>query len=189
MRIVGGEFRSRVLKAPPGRDTRPILARVREAVFSMLSGRLLEARVADLFSGSGIIGFEALSRGAASVDFFESGSAARRVLEANARTLGVGAQATVHRRPLPRGIVQGEPWDLIFVDPPWGQELGGPAAEAVLQAGRLEPDGRLIMRERVGRQDHETAWLDRGFELLDERHYGESAVQVLARLPSSADPG
>ena len=88
MRIVGGEFRSRVLKAPPGRETRPILARVREAVFSMLAQRLPQARVADLFSGSGIIGFEALSRGASSVDFFEAGGAARRIIETNASALG-----------------------------------------------------------------------------------------------------
>ena len=189
MRIVGGEFRSRVLKAPPGRDTRPILARVREAVFSMLSPRLMDARVADLFSGSGIIGFEALSRGAASVDFFESGSAARRVIEENAELLRVGDRATLHRRPLPQAISPGAPWDIVFVDPPWGKQLGGPAAQAVLAAGRLHPEGRLIMRERVGMQDDESTWIDRGFELLDERHYGESAVQVLATLPSQADPG
>ena len=189
MRIVGGEFRSRVLKAPPGRDTRPILARVREAVFSMLSARLQGARVADLFSGSGFIGFEALSRGASAVDFFESGSAARRVIEENGNLLRVGSLVTVHRRPLPQAIVPGEPWDLVFVDPPWGKELGGPAAQAVLDAGRMHSDGRLIMRERVGLQDDETTWLDRGFELIDERHYGESAVQVLATLPSQADPG
>jgi 16S rRNA (guanine966-N2)-methyltransferase len=184
MRIVGGEFRSRVLKAPPGLDTRPILSRVREAVFSMLSGRLVDARVADLFSGSGIIGFEALSRGAASVEFFESGSVARQVIEENASLLRVGSRVTVHRRSLPRAIVPGDAWNLVFVDPPWGQQLGGPAAQAVLAADRLLPDGRLIMRERVGQQDDETTWLDRGFELLDERHYGESAVQVLGTLPS-----
>ena len=118
MRIVGGEFRSRVLKAPPGRDTRPILARVREAVFSMLSGRLVDARVADLFSGSGIIGFEALSRGAQSVDFFESGSVARRVLEENARALRTESRSTVHRRPLPRAIEPGEPWDCLLYTSP-----------------------------------------------------------------------
>ena len=184
MRIVGGEFRSRVLKAPPGRETRPILARVREAVFSMLSSRLVDAHVADLFSGSGIIGFEALSRGAASVDFFEAGGVARRVLEENARALKVEGAVTIHRRPLPHGIVSGPPWDLIFVDPPWGKGLGGPAAQAVIDAQRLTAEGRLVMRERVGQQDDESAWLDRGFELLDERHYGESAVQVLATLPS-----
>lgn len=184
MRIVGGEFRSRVLKAPPGRETRPILARVREAVFSMLAQRLPQARVADLFSGSGIIGFEALSRGAASVDFFEAGGAARRIIETNASALGVTDRVTLHRRPLPQAVVPGPPWDLVFVDPPWGRELGGPAASAVLEAQRLHPEGRLIMRERVGQQDPEHLWLERGFELVDERHYGESAVQVLATLPS-----
>ena len=150
----------------------------------MLAARLSDARVADLFSGSGIIGFEALSRGANSVDFFESGAAARRTLEENARVLDVGQRVTLHSRPLPKAIIAGAPWDLVFVDPPWGKQLGGPAAQAVLDVNRLQPNGRLIMRERVGQQDPEHLWLERGFELLDERHYGESAVQVLAPLPS-----
>jgi len=162
---------------------------VREALFSILAADLPDARVADLFSGSGIIGFEALSRGAATVDFFESGSSAGRIVSDNAQTLGVSHQVTLHRRPLPRAIATGTPWDLVFVDPPWGKGLGGPAAEAVLQMGRLADSGRLVMRERVGQQDDECAWLDRGFSLLDERHYGESAVQLLATLPSGRDPG
>jgi 16S rRNA (guanine966-N2)-methyltransferase len=155
---------------------------------SILAAQIPGARVADLFSGSGIIGYEVLSRGAASVDFFESGHVPAKIIESNGALLGVAAQITLHRRPLPGGVSTGAPWDLVFVDPPWGKNLGGPAAEAVLGAGRLSPEARLVMRERVGQQDDETLWMDRGYELLDERVYGESAVQFLVPLPSQADP-
>jgi 16S rRNA (guanine966-N2)-methyltransferase len=155
---------------------------------SILAARIPDARVADLFSGSGILGFEVLSRGAASVDFFESGHVPARIIEDNGALLGVVDQITIHRRPLPGALGAGAPWDLVFVDPPWGKGVGGPAAEAVLRAGRLGIEGRLVIRERVGQQDDENLWMDRGYELLDERLYGESAVQVLAPLPSQADP-
>ncbi|MDP6944793.1 MAG: RsmD family RNA methyltransferase, partial [Myxococcota bacterium] len=89
MRIIGGKFRGRRLTAPAGLATRPMIARVREALYNILADRIVDARVADCFSGTGAVGLEALSRGARSVDFFEAGRHATGTLDRNISTLGV----------------------------------------------------------------------------------------------------
>ena len=98
-----------------------MLGRVREATFNILGPAVHDARCADLFSGTGSLGLEALSRGAAHVDFYETGRAPLAVLHENIKTLGVGSEVTVHRSPLPAAISAGEAWDLVLVDPPWGK--------------------------------------------------------------------
>ena len=143
MRIIAGEWRGRRIEAPPGMDTRPTADRVRETLFSMLASRLgsfEELRVADLFAGSGALGLEALSRGAAHATFVESDAAAGRIIRANAERLGaperirlLGGSALA----LPKA----EPFDLIFADPPYAPGSGSAVAEAVERAGWLAPGG------------------------------------------------
>ena len=145
MRIIAGEWRGRTIEAPPGRSTRPTGDRVRETLFSMLASRLGsfdQLRVADLFAGSGALGFEALSRGAASATFVESEAAAAAAIRRNAAMLRatdrvrivVGSALTLSRS---------EPFDLIFADPPYAIGSGTAVVRAVLDAGCLAPGGWL----------------------------------------------
>jgi 16S rRNA (guanine966-N2)-methyltransferase len=130
MRIVAGEWGGRRLAAPPGRATRPTTDRTREAWMSALAPDLPGARVLDLFAGSGALGLEALSRGAAAATFVESSPAALRTLKANIDALGAGDRARVLRADAlryARGLQPGA-FDLTLADPPYGT---GAAAELV----------------------------------------------------------
>src|SRR5947208_7837179 len=141
MRIIAGKWRGRILEAPPGMGTRPTADRVREALFSMLASRLgsfEELRVADLFAGSGALGLEALSRGAASATFVEQDPKAAAVIRRNAEKLGAAVQVLGGSAlALPRA----EPFDLVLADPPYSAGSGTAAVEAVAMAGWLAPGG------------------------------------------------
>lgn len=137
MRIIAGKWRGRLIEAPAGQATRPTADRVRETLFSMLASRLgsfEELRVADLFAGSGALGLEALSRGAASATFVESDTKAAATIRRNAEKLGASVQVlTGSALSLPRS----EPFDLIFADPPYSAGSGTAAVAAAEAAGWL----------------------------------------------------
>jgi 16S rRNA (guanine966-N2)-methyltransferase len=141
VRIIAGKWRGRTIEAPPGQATRPTADRVRETLFSMLASRLgsfEELRVADLFAGSGALGFEALSRGAVSATFLENDPQAAAVIRRNAERLGasvriLGGSALT----LPRS----EPFDLVFADPPYAPGAGSAVVKAVEQARWLARGG------------------------------------------------
>ena len=125
MRVIAGSLGGRTLRAPAGRATRPTSDRVREALFSML-GSVEGARVLDLFAGSGALGIEALSRGAASVVFVERDASALRAVSTNLQRLGLGPPAAQVRRGDARAALQSaragqETYDLVFIDPPYAQ--------------------------------------------------------------------
>lgn len=181
MRILGGRLRGRTVRAPKGQQTRPVLAKIREAYFNILGERVRDARVADLFAGSGAIGLEALSRGAASADFYESGVAAK-TLSRNVEELNVGALSTVHRGRLPSSLSAGPSWDLVFVDPPWTEDLAPLTLGALHRSGRLSPQSLVFLRERHGQQGTEGEWAERGYAVTDQRHYGDSAVLIMQAL-------
>src|SRR6185312_4301957 len=133
MRIVAGKFKGRAIVSPDGRDTRPTGDRAREAVFNVLehaewSLGLEARRVLDLFAGSGALGFEALSRGAAFALFVETDAAARGALRDTIEALGLFGVTRIHRRDAtdlgvkPAGL--GDPFDLVFLDPPYHRGLG-----------------------------------------------------------------
>ncbi|MBA4040122.1 MAG: 16S rRNA (guanine(966)-N(2))-methyltransferase RsmD [Planctomyces sp.] len=154
MRIIAGEFRSRVLRSPRGMATRPIPDRVKESVFAMLGERLGGARVVDAFAGSGSIGLEALSRGAASVLFIDRDRDAMDVLRANIELLGVdGRCAAVLGDALGLSVIARlpRPTDVVFLDPPYPlvQEPSGwdrVRGQCAAMAEHLAPDGFLILR-------------------------------------------
>lgn len=157
MRIIAGAWRGRALQAPPGEATRPTADRVRQALFDRLmhapwAGRALldGARVLDAFAGTGALGLEALSRGAAHATFIERDRTALAALRANIAACRAEAQCTVLAadalRPPP-----GAPGSLLFLDPPYGADLVPKAVAALSAAGRLAP-GALIIAE-VGRDD------------------------------------
>jgi 16S rRNA (guanine966-N2)-methyltransferase len=141
MRIVAGKWRGRPIEAPSGQATRPTADRVREALFSMLVSRVgsfEDLRVADLFAGSGALGLEALSRGAASATFVENDPKASMVIHRNAEKLGASIQVLAGSAlALPRA----GPFDLIFADPPYSAGSGSAAVDAVSKANWLAPSG------------------------------------------------
>src|SRR5437762_2905194 len=128
LRIIAAEFKGRRLKAPNGRIVRPTSDRVREAWFSILQQSIPDARVLDLFAGSGALGFEALSRGAVAVDFVETHRASLAALKANAEALKVEGRVTIHRSDALRFAERLQPgaYDVVFADPPYA---GDEAAE------------------------------------------------------------
>lgn len=161
MRVVAGRAKGHRLVAPPGDRTRPTADRVREALFNSLSGLLdLHAMtVADLFAGTGALGIEALSRGAAHATFVESDAAARRAIAVNLAVTGLGAQATVRGGDALDQVRSLDPVDLAFCDPPyrferWGELLGHlQAGVVVLESERepaLGPTWRLVRTKRYG---------------------------------------
>jgi 16S rRNA (guanine(966)-N(2))-methyltransferase RsmD len=173
MRIVAGRWGGRRLAAPPGTGTRPTSDRVREALFSILGARVAEARVLDLFAGSGALGLEALSRGAAAVTFVERAPAARRALRANAETLG--AEAEIVRAEALKWLraASGEArqYDLVFLDPPYRQAEGLGAALSDLLPAVLGRDALV-----VAESDRRTP-LELTIPTLDERRYGDTLIR------------
>lgn len=143
MRIIAGAWRGRNIETPPGRATRPTADRVRETLFSMLLSRLGsfdELRVADLFAGSGALGFEALSRGAAFATFVENDPEAAAAIKRNAEKLGATDRVQVHRGSA-LGLPRSEPFDLILADPPYAPGSGSAVVESVTTASWLAPGG------------------------------------------------
>lgn len=173
MRIVAGRWRGRRIDAPAGDRVRPTADRVREAWLSRVQLDVADARVLDLYAGSGALGFEALSRGARSVDFVESHPASIRVIEANARLLDA-ADFTVHRADAERFVaaLAAEAYDLAFADPPYAQGR----AESLAAAWREVPFARVLGIEHESR----VRMPDGG----DTRRYGTTSI-TLYRLPDA----
>ena len=176
MRIIAGKWRGRTIEPPPGVGTRPTGDRVRETLFSMLVSRLGsfdDLRVADLCAGRGALGFEALSRGAASATFVESDAKAAAMIRRNAKKLGVEAQVlTGSALALPRS----DPFDLVFADPPYGAGSGGAVVASVARAGWLAPGGWLSVE--TGRDD---AVEPGDLQLEATRTVGRSRLTLLRR--------
>jgi 16S rRNA (guanine966-N2)-methyltransferase len=177
VRIVAGVAGGRRLDVPP-HGTRPTSDRVREAVFSALQARrdLDGARVLDLYAGSGALGLEALSRGAAHVRFVESDRRAAAVLRRNVEALGLaGAQVTTADVPVVLRGDPGQPYDVVLADPPYALEdcaLGG-VLSALVSGGWLAPAG-LVVVERPAKA-LTPSWPD-GVLALTHRRYGDTAV-------------
>mgnify|MGYP006292309749 FL=1 len=183
MRIVGGRWRGRALAGlgagDAGAHLRPTQDRVRESLFNVLAGGRFGdpvggARVLDLFAGTGALGLEALSRGAAHATFVDDGAKARALLRRNVEICGAGGVTRIWRRDATRlGENQGPPFDLVFLDPPYGKGLGAGALESARKGGWLAP-GALIVWEEGG-----TVAAPEGFEPLETRRYGDTTVTLL----------
>jgi 16S rRNA (guanine966-N2)-methyltransferase len=171
VRVIAGSHRGRRLRAVPGTGTRPTSDRVREAIFDVL-GSLVELEgmaVVDLFAGSGALGIEALSRGAASVVFVENAPAALRVIGDNLRDLGLDARASVVRQDALRFVERPHHFDLALCDPPYGFD----AWEGLLS--RL--DATLAVLESGRPLDLPESW-----ESVRHKHYGGTLVTVVRPL-------
>lgn len=189
MRIIAGRAKGHRLKTVKGRSIRPMLDRVKESLFNVIQARLPGAAVLDLFAGSGSIGLEALSRGARRCTFVELAPAHVQVLEENlaATGLAAGAQVEVLRRDVLRAIPElarrGEAYDVVFVDPPYGQGLVPPVL-AALGAGPLVAPGGLV----VAHHHHKEPVPDQAgdLRLVRRMQYGEIALSLYARSGDAA---
>ena len=183
MRIVAGTLRGRAIAAPKHDGLRPTSDRVRESLFNILEhgieGFDLEgARVIDLFAGTGALGIEALSRGAAFCLFVDTSAEARALVRSNVEAFGLTGVTRIFRRDStslgPLGTLQ--PFTLAFLDPPYGQGLGERALAALTEGGWLKPGAIVVVEER---KDSEVP-ISSPFEEIDRRVYGDTQI-VIAR--------
>lgn len=190
MRIVSGEFRGKALVAPEGDRTRPTSDRARQAVFNILehaawSPGVRDQRVIDLFAGSGALGFEALSRGAAFCLFVETDEAARGAIRENVDALGLFGRTRVHRRDATdlgvRPGADGPAFGIAFLDPPYAKGLGELSLARLAEGGWLAPGALVVFERGADEPDFQVA----GFEKLDARDYGAARVHFLKYSPAA----
>lgn len=180
MRIVGGRFRGRPLAAPRTDAIRPSSDRLRQALFDVLAhayeDRVSGARVLDLFAGTGALGLEAMSRGAAHATFVDDSAEARGLIRETVEALGLAGETRLFRRDATRmgAIGPGEPFDLAFCDPPYGRGLAGPALTSCLDGRWLAPDALVVVEEDVA----SSFALPPGFAELERRRYGDSEITI-----------
>jgi 16S rRNA (guanine966-N2)-methyltransferase len=178
MRIVGGRFRGRALKGPASDVIRPTSDRLRETIFNILAHAyddpVAGARVLDLFAGTGAMGLEALSRGAAFALFVDDSAAARGLIRENVEALGVGGQSRLFRRDATRlgPATPNEPFTLVFCDPPYGKGLAERAIAACAEGGWIVPAGLVVIEEAQGAE----VALPPAFGEIDRRDYGETKL-------------
>ncbi|KAB1441187.1 16S rRNA (guanine(966)-N(2))-methyltransferase RsmD [Pseudodesulfovibrio senegalensis] len=186
MRVVGGEFRGRRLKTCEGPGYRPATHKVREAVFSMLQARGVswhQARVVDMFAGSGSLGVECLSRGAEFALFVEKSKKAAALIRGNLKDLGVPSD---HWSVLPKDLfaVLGKkpdrPFDMAFIDPPYGKDLLVPALEAALENEWFAPDAFILAEVEAAVRPPEQGPLAQ-LELITDREYGQTRILLWRR--------
>ncbi len=188
MRIVAGRFKRRSIEAPAGKAVRPTSERARQALFNTLEHgewgvRLAGARVLDAFAGTGALGLEALSRGAAHVAFLENDRAALAALRRNIQSLGVGRETSLIERDATRPGAAAQAVDLAFLDPPYGSGLAAPALVALKDGGWLHR-GSLAVVELAKRDDLE---VPAGFTVIEERRYGAAKLLFLGLTEAGSD--
>ena len=186
MRVIAGEWRGRPLKAPAGQGTRPTADRTRETLFSMLASRLGSfegLRVADLYAGSGALGLEALSRGAAHATFVENDRQALAAIRAN--LLAFKAEDRADVRPLfVANLAPSQPFDLVFADPPYAPGSGTAVVEEVKRAGCLGQGAWLAIETAVADPVDAGGW-----RVDAERRVGRARLTLIrAWDPSASTP-
>ncbi|MBQ8296133.1 MAG: 16S rRNA (guanine(966)-N(2))-methyltransferase RsmD [Clostridia bacterium] len=186
MRIIGGKYRSRVLAEFPGEDVRPTSDRVKESLFNILSLKMYGARVLDLFSGSGALGLECLSRGAKEVTFNDFSKDSIAILKKNLATLKIavnGEEAKVCQYDFAACLdVARGAFDIIFLDPPYRFDYGRKALEKIAKRNLLTETGIVVYeRDRafVGAVD--------GLEQYDERKYGKTYLTFFRRVSKAEE--
>lgn len=182
MRIVAGKFRGRAIAAPSHDGLRPTSDRVRESVFNILAHgvpgfELASARVIDLFAGTGALGLEALSRGAAYCLFVEDNADARALIRTNVEAFGLTGETRIFRRDAtdlgPAGNM--DSYALAFLDPPYGKGLGEKALTILCEGKWLQPGAVVVLEERAD----VTIAPPPDFSVFDTRTYGDTAITFL----------
>ena len=190
MRIVAGSLKGRAITAPEGQNTRPTSDRARQAIFNVLEHAswaepLEGARVIDLYAGSGALGYEAISRGAAFALFVEIEDEARGAIRENADAWGLMGRTRVHRRSATdlgvRPGSDGEAFDIAFLDPPYRKGFGEQTLARLLEGNWLKPGATVVFERGSDEPEIETP----GYERLDARDYGAARVLFLRVLPTA----
>src|SRR4249919_703970 len=184
MRVVGGKLRSRPIAGPKGAGLRPTADRLREALFNILAHAYGDpvngARVLDLFAGTGALGIEAISRGAAYVLFVDDGVEARALLRDNVEALGLGGVTRIFRRDATKlgPVAPLEPFTLAFLDPPYGKGLAEKALVSAREGGWLKPNALIVVEEAAdaGFKPPE------GFAELERRSYDDTEFAFLRSI-------
>jgi 16S rRNA (guanine966-N2)-methyltransferase len=181
MRVVGGRLRSRPIAGPKGQGLRPTADRLRESLFNILAHAygdpIANARVLDLFAGTGALGIEAISRGASYALFVDDGVEARALLRDNTQSLGLGGVTRIFRRDATKlGPAHPlEPFSLAFLDPPYGKGLAEKALNAARDGGWLAPEALIVVEEAT-----DAAFkAPEGFVELERRQYDDSELIFL----------
>lgn len=179
MRIIAGTARGRTLVAPEGMDTRPTSDRTRESLFNILAARVSEARVLDLFTGSGALAAESLSRGAQYVMCADISPEACAAARKNCALKGVSGRADVMQCDWERALSRAQgPFDIVFLDPPYAMvDVYGRAFALLCEKGLLAPDGVVVMEHE---KDANVPLPDEA-EVYDERKYGKARVKLVRR--------
>lgn len=177
MRVIAGTHRGRTIEAPPGMTTRPTADRVRTALFDLLGTTPRDARVLDLFAGTGALGIESLSRGAAFAVFVEKDAAALKVLRMNLERLGLEPRARVLAGSASaRQVDESGPYDLALLDPPYGSSL---AAEILPETALRMTAGGVLALEEDAKTPETSAPV--GFVLWKTRRYGRTRITLWAK--------
>ncbi|HEX4408698.1 MAG TPA: 16S rRNA (guanine(966)-N(2))-methyltransferase RsmD [Xanthobacteraceae bacterium] len=186
MRVVGGKFRGRPLAGPKSQSIRPTADRLRESLFNILVHAYDDpadgARVLDLFSGTGALGIEAASRGAAFVLFVDDGAEARALLRENTAAFGLGGTSKIFRRDATNlgEAYPVEPFSLAFLDPPYGKNLATAALTSARTGGWLTPDALVVVEEAT-----KAAFAaPDGFSELERRAYDDTEFIILKLNPA-----
>ncbi|GAA0634279.1 16S rRNA (guanine(966)-N(2))-methyltransferase RsmD [Brevundimonas lenta] len=189
MRIVAGSLKGRAIVTPDGQNTRPTSDRARQAIFNILEHAdwaqpLNGARIIDLYAGSGALGYEAISRGAAFALFVEIDDEARGAIRENGDAWGLMGRTRVHRRSATdlgvRPGSAGEAFDIAFLDPPYRKGLGEQTLARLLEGNWLKPGATVVFERGSDEPEIDTP----GYERLDARDYGAARVLFLRALPA-----
>lgn len=185
MRIVGGTLKGRRLNTPKTDAIRPTTDRTREALFNVLTHGIpdfefKDATVLDLFAGSGALGIEAISRGARFALFVEQLAEARGLIRKNVEDLALAGVTKIFRRDATKlGAIQRfDPFDLVFLDPPYDRGLGEKALASCREGGWLASDAVCVFEESASAEIK----LPAGFDVLDERAYGDTQIMILRHI-------
>ena len=182
MRIIGGTARGRALVAPAGDKTRPTQDYVRESLFNIIRWDLADARVLDLFAGTGALSLEALSRGAKEAVLIDMDRAACAAIKKNMETSRLGAQCRMISRDYKQAMDalarEGQRFDVVFIDPPYRMENTGEMCAALYDKGLLADAFLILVEHRRGM----APLLDERFEAFDLRKYGDTEITFVRRL-------
>ncbi len=177
MKIIAGEAKGRAIKSRKGHDTRPTLATVKESLFSIIHGELPGCRFLDLFSGTGNIGLEAISRGATKTVMIEKDPEALKIIIENINNLGFENRCRAYKNDAVRAVEilgrKNEKFDIIFMDPPYKEELCRKVLKAIKKADIIEKNGLIICEHHIF---EELTGDEEGFKFSDRRLYNKKAI-------------
>lgn len=180
MRITAGKYKAKRVNTVKSQDVRPTSSKVRESIFNILQNRVSGSLMLDLFAGSGIMGLEALSRGAEEVVFVEKNPKVMRLLKENIANFDANAKVIFNDALKALDILKGSSFDIIFVDPPYAAGIYAEVLKKVKDNNLLLPDGVLIL-EHASSDDYQEFINDNGFEILKSKIYGDTALTFICK--------